>query len=240
VILCNTDRQPQKQRLYLRTLLERRVDGILVAGGSFGRAEAALTAGRVPVVMIGRHPVRCPSVRIDNVAAAATVTEHLLALGHRRIACLSGPRDSLTAVDRVEGYRRTLRDAGLAVDHRLVVEVGFAAVALEWVVDRWFAARSLPSAVIAPNDQVAIGMIRALYERGLRVPEDVSVTGFDDTPVASCVVPSLTTMAVPMRDLGRVAVELLLALLEDARAESVVLPCTLRVRESTSVCRGRD
>lgn len=240
VILCNTDRNPEKQRLYLRALMERRVDGILIAGGSFGRAEAEITGGSLPLVMIGRHRARFPSVRIDNVAAGAAATRHLLALGHRRIACLAGPRYSLTAADRVKGYTGALRAAPLPVDRRLVVEVGFAPVGLAGVMERLFAMPDCPTAIVAPNDQVAIGVIRALYERGLRVPGDVSVVGFDDTPLASFVVPSLTTVAVPTHDLGRVAVELLLAVLDGESVKSVVLSCTLHARESTSVCRGRD
>jgi LacI family transcriptional regulator len=91
VILCNTDRDPDKQRLYLRALMERRVDGLIIAGGSFGRAEINITGASLPLVMIGRHPARFPSVRIDNVDAGAMATGHLLALGHRRIAHMAGP-----------------------------------------------------------------------------------------------------------------------------------------------------
>lgn len=240
VILCNTDRNPEKQRVYLRALMERRVDGLIIAGGSFGRTEAEIAGESLPVVMIGRHRVRFPSVRIDNVAAGAMATGHLLALKHRRIACLAGPPRSLTAADRVRGYEQALRAASVPLDRGLVVEVGFAPERLDGVVGRLFAGPDRPTAVVAPNDQVAIGMIRALHERGLRVPGDVSVVGFDDTPLASYTVPSLTTVAVPMRDLGRAAVDLLLSMFKGAAVRSVVMPCMLHVRESTSVCRGRD
>jgi LacI family transcriptional regulator len=241
VILCNTDRDAAKQRLYLRALMERRVDGLIVAGGSFGRAEVEITGEGFPLVMIGRHPARFPSVRVDNVAAAVLATGHLLDLGHRRIACLAGPAVSLTAADRVRGYRQALAAATLPVDPALTREVGFTAYRTHEAVKALFEVPDPPTGVIAANDQVAIGVIRALHEIGLRVPEDVSVVGFDDTPVASYTVPSLTTVAVPTYELGKTAVDMLLKILEGARAAPVVLRCALRVRESTArIHGGRD
>jgi LacI family transcriptional regulator len=240
VILCNTDRRVEKQRLYLRALMERRVDGIIIAGGSFGRPETEITGKSLPVVMIGRHPARFPSVRIDNVTAAALATDHLLALGHRRIACLSGPSISLTAADRVKGYLRALQAAAVPADPALIREVGFAPAGTAGAVRALFDMAQPPTAVVAPNDQVAIATIRALHELGRRVPDEVSVVGFDDTPLASYTVPSLTTVAIPTYDLGRTAVELLVRVLEGRRATSVVRPCALRIRESTApVQRGR-
>jgi DNA-binding LacI/PurR family transcriptional regulator len=235
VILCNTDRDPAKLRLYLRALMERRVDGLVVAGGSFGRAEEEITGQTLPVVMIGRDRARLPSVRVDNVAAGALATRHLLDLGHRRIACLAGPSASTTAADRVSGYRRALREAGVPGEHAVVLEAGFAPAGVPVVVGRLLALDPPPTAIVAPNDLVAVAVVRALHERGRRVPDQVSVVGFDDIPVASYVVPSLTTVAVPTHALGRAAVETLLALLAGRQATAVVLACELCVRESTSV-----
>jgi LacI family transcriptional regulator len=238
VILCNTDRDPGKQRLYLRALMERRVDGLIIAGGVFGRREIGITGEAFPLVMIGRHPARVPSVRVDNVAAAVMATTHLLDLGHRRIVCLAGPAISLTAADRLKGYRKALEAAAVAVDAGLIREVGFTPAAARDAVSALFGVPGAPTAVVASNDQVAIGAIRALHELGLRVPDDVSVVGFDDTPVASYTVPSLTTVAVPAGDLGRAAVALLVTILEGKRAGSIVLPCALRIRESTAGTHG--
>lgn len=234
VILCNTDRDPRKQRLYLRALMERRVDGLIVAGGTFGRGESEVTGDDLPVVMIGRHRARFPSVGIDNVAAAALATRHLIALGHRRIAHLAGPAVSLTAADRLRGYRLALEAASIAVDAGLVVEVGFTPLRAGAAVRAACRDRRRPTAILAANDQVAIGVIRALHELGLRVPDDISVVGFDDTPLASYTVPSLTTVAVPSYELGRSAVALMAAVLDGRRPASLVLPCELRVRESTA------
>jgi len=234
VILCNTDRDPEKQRLYLRALLERRVDGLIIAGGSFGRSESEITGGDLPVVMIGRHPARFPSVRIDNVEAAALATRHLVALGHRRIVHLAGPAVSLTASDRLKGYRRALEAAAIPVEPALIIEVGFTPLRAGAAVRAAFETGRRPTAILAANDQVAIGAIRALHELGLRVPDDVSVVGFDDTPLASYTIPSLTTVAVPTAELGRTAVAMMAVALEGQRVASVVLPCELRMRESTA------
>jgi LacI family transcriptional regulator len=239
VILGNTDRRSDKQRLYLRALMERRVDGIIIAGGSFGRAEQEITGRALPVVMIGRHRARLPSVRIDNVAAGAMATRHLVELGHRQIACLAGPAVSLTSADRVKGHLRALDAARIPAEAGLIVEVGFTPARTAEAIRALFDRAVRPTGVVAANDQVGIAVIRALHDLGLRVPDDASVVGFDDTPMASYTVPSLTTVAVPTYGLGQTAVRLLLDVRSGRRASSVVLPCTLKVRESTSVHRGR-
>jgi LacI family transcriptional regulator len=140
----------------------------------------------------------------------------------------------------VKGYRQALAAAGIPVEAGLIVEVGFTPVRTQDAVAALFGSAARPTSVVAANDQVGIAVIRALHDLGLRVPDDVSVVGFDDTPVASYTVPSLTTVAVPMYDLGQTAVRLLLDVLSGRQVSSVVLPCTLKVRESTSLHRRRD
>ncbi|MDQ7829202.1 MAG: LacI family DNA-binding transcriptional regulator [Armatimonadota bacterium] len=234
VILCNTDRRPERQRAALQMLAERRVDGLVVAGGAFGPADLTVLGGRLPVVAIGRHPARVPSVRVDNVAAGALATRHLLALGHRRIACLVGPAGSTSARDRLTGYRRALRHAGVRVASRYVVPADFTPAGGRRGVERLWAQGPPPTALVAPNDQAAVGAIRALYERGVGVPGDVSVVGFDDTPLAAVTVPALTSVHIPMDELGRRALELLLQLRDGGAGRGVVLRPRLIVRESTA------
>lgn len=233
VILCNTDRDPAKQRQYLRTLLEHRVDGVVAAGGTLTVEDLRMVDGRVPVVAVGRHPARVPSVRVNNVEAARQACRHLLELGHVRVACLAGPASSLTARDRVRGYLAALREAGIQPDERWLVWSEFTAEG-GYRATRELLARCRVSAVVASNDQMALGALRALWEEGLQVPEDVSVVGFDDTPAAAVSVPALTTVAVPTYEMGRRTLELLLAVRAGRRAANVVLPTELRVRESTA------
>jgi LacI family transcriptional regulator len=239
VIVCNTDRSPEKQASYLRTLLERRVDGLIVAGGTIRERDLAHAGNVPPVVVVGRHEVSCPSVRIDNVRAAMDATSHLIGLGHRRIACLAGPLASLTAADRLAGYRRALRRAGLSSRPEDVVRDEFSLDGGRRGAERLCGLRPRPTAIVASSDQMAIGALRLLRERGVRVPDDLSIVGFDDSPLASYTVPALTSVAIPMYEIGRRVMGLLLRLRADGRAVSAVLPAELRVRETTAPPAGR-
>jgi LacI family transcriptional regulator len=235
VIACNTDRNREKQLAYLRSLLERRVDGIVVTGGTFEHEEARLLKHMgLPAVLIGRHPVRLPTVGVDNHAAARLAVQHLIDLGHRRIAFVAGPPQSLTAHDRLEGYRSTLEAAGLKPSPELVVAGDFTAASGYEATFQLMQTGDPPTAIVASNDRMAIGAMRALHEMGLEVPTEVSVVGFDDAPLAPFVVPALTTVSVPMYDLGRKAAELLFARLGGRRVSSLELEVKLVVRETTA------
>lgn len=239
VILCNTDRRRDKQEAYLRTLLERRVDGLIVTGGTFRTRDVALVRAMLPVVVVGRHEVPLSSVRVDNVGAAVAATRHLIGLGHRRIACLAGPAASLTAADRLKGVRRALCEAGLSPRPDDTVETEFSLEGGRSGAARLCASAHRPTAVVALSDQLATGALRGFSELGLRVPEDVSVVGFDDSPIAAFTVPALTSVGIPMYEVGRRAMELLLRVVAGERGTSVVLPTELRVRESTAPPRAQ-
>jgi len=235
VLVCNTDRDPSRQVQSLRTLRERRADGVIVAGGQLDKAAVDLLKGTdMAVAAIGRHLVPVPSVRVDNVAAALEATRYLLSLGHRRIAIITGPTGSLTASDRLEGYQRALTEAAIPLRREYVVEGGFRVEGGYAGAKRLLTLSAPPTAILAGNDHMAFGAIRALHEMGLRVPQDVSIVGFDDTLVAQYTVPALTTVAIPMYDLGRKAASVLFTRLEGRRTPMVtVLSTELRIREST-------
>lgn len=237
VLLCNTDRDPAKQRQYLRALLERRVDGVVVTGGTLTPEDLRTVDGRVPLVAVGRHPVEVPCVRVDNVEAGRQACRHLLELGHRHVGCLGGPAASLTAQDRVQGYREALRQAGVEPREEWVVWSEFTAEG-GYRAARELLARCEVTGVVAGNDQMALGAVRALWELGLRVPDHVSVVGFDDTPVAAVTVPALTTVNIPAYRMGRCAMEHLVRLREGHPAEDVVLHSELRIRESSGPARA--
>lgn len=243
VVLCNTDRNPDKERQYFDVLKEKRVDGIIFTGGGINndRHLLLLEDEAIGVVVIGRHAVPFKSISVDNVAAAYDLTLHLLNKGHRRIAFLSGPLSSTTSQDRLEGYKRALARFGAQCDEALVREEDFkaqsgrnAAMAL---LDLEGPAR--PTALIAANDQMAIGAISGARERGLRVPEDLAVAGFDDIPLASLVHPPLTTVRLPMREMGSRAMELMMGVIAEKQGrdpagnEQVLLPYEIVLRAST-------
>lgn len=238
VILCNTDRSRERTKEYLRVLREKRVDGVIFTGG--GAVEDAsrehfFEQGSVATVVIGRHKANLPAVQVDNVRAAQEAVEHLLHLGHRRIATVTGPAVSTTARDRLEGYRRAIEAEGVDIESGWIVEGDFEFSSGYQAVGR------LPlrgpgkiTAIFAHNDLMAIGAIKALQERGLKVPEDVAVVGFDNIPLASFITPTLSTVAVPVYDLGVTAMRVLAELLAGRKVPPVTFLAThLEVRESS-------
>lgn len=238
VVLCNTDRDPAKISGYLDTLIKTRVDGIVVAGGGWTDVPdrtAVLGTYRTGLVAVGRHLTAHPSVRIDNVAASRAAAEHLIGLGHRRIAFLGGPASSTTVQDRAQGYRDALKVADLAGSAPavrygdFVEESGYAAT--RELLDTGLP----PTALLCANDRIALGAYAAVADAGRRVPRDVSVIGFDDTPIARFVRPTLTTVAIPTYEMGGAAVRLLLAQLEgSAEPKLQIMPTRLVVRNSVA------
>lgn len=243
VIFCNTDENPAKQAQYLDMLLRRRVDGVLLvpaeSGGERGRAAIhALLAQQVKVVVLDRRidGVAVDSVRGDSVGGARQLTEHLLALGHCAIGCLSGPANLSVTAERVAGYRQALQAAGVPADDDLVrygsftVESGYA------LTHELLLRTPRPSAIFAANNFLAIGVLRALREAGLRTPDDLSLAVFDDLPASYVAEPFLTVAAQPAYELGAAAATLVLQRVLGAGDQSVaelVLPTQLIVRAST-------
>jgi DNA-binding LacI/PurR family transcriptional regulator len=227
------------QRGYLRLLLERRVEGLILARPSVPLSSddllPAKTAG-VPIVSVASAELPgFALVDVDNVQGGYDATRHLLDLGHRAIATLVGPREFPSSAARFEGYRHALAEAGVAEDPAL------AEHAVDWGLEsgRKAAARLLErgahfTALFAHSDLIALGAIRQLREAGRRVPEDISVVGYDDLPTAAYVDPPLTTVHQPMGEVGAVAAALVLDQLagRDGAAGTHLLPAELVVRES--------
>ncbi len=179
---------------------------------------------------------RVPTVSAAHSLGASEAVEHLLSLGHRRIAAITGPRGWIATEERLRGYRGALAAAGVMPSPELVVESDFhaeggvaAALSLLDLPDP-------PTAIFAFNDMLAIGVMQAARERGVRIPEDLSVVGFDDTFEASIVTPALTTVRQPLAEMGRMAVNLLVRQLQNQRIEAlhVQLETKLIVRNSTA------
>ncbi len=177
-----------------------------------------------------------PSVSATNALGGRAATEHLLALGHRRIGAITGVPEWLASVERLNGYRAALASAGVVPDSALVVESDWAVEGGEAAAGHLLDLPDPPTAVFAFNDNMAIGALRAARARGLRVPADFSVVGFDDSEQATTATPGLTTVHQPVAAMGRIAVTLLLRLLEHRRGEglSIELQTRLIVRDSTA------
>ncbi|MCA4964710.1 LacI family DNA-binding transcriptional regulator [Pseudomonas sp. Y24-6] len=242
VILCNSDDNPDKQRSYLRVLLEKRIDGLIVAsaGGDAGLAEG-LAVVRTPMVIVDRglEGVNADMVRIDHEYGAYLATRHLLELGHRDIATIGGPASTSVAQMRLAGFCRALREAGIEVPGERMLESdftstgGYAAAAL-------LLETNPPSAIFAGNDMIGIGVLRAAAERNIRVPSELSVIGFDDIQMSRYVYPALTTVGQSILQLGEMAAEVLLRRIASpamATDQRIVTP-SIVLRESTAPLAG--
>jgi len=241
VQICHTGRDPLVELLQVRGLVANRVGAILVAGSGF--VEASMEAdvrgelqryiamgGRVAV--IGRHHLGVDAVLPDNVDGGRAIVEHVLGLGHRRIAFVSGSRRLTTIADRLEGMHTALREAGLDADALPVIEAEFTRDGGRWCARRVLDEHPRTTAVIALNDDMAIGCLSELRRAGVGVPDQMSVTGFDDVAVAQDLAPGLTTVRLPMSEMGERA--LALALKESGvRARRQRMRAELVVRDST-------
>ena len=230
------------EEMYRRVVGGGHLDGVVVASTRVADPLVGrLIDDSVPFVMVGRHPdERVRYVDIDNVAAARMAVDHLARLGHRRIGIVTGPLDMPSASDRLEGYRRALAAHKLRVDEGLIVEGDFTEASGMAAARRLLSVRA--TAIFAANDGMAVGALKVIRERGLQVPEDVALVGFDDLPIAASLQPALTTVRQPIEQMGSMAADLLLSLLdnppeEHPPAQKLILPAKLVVRESCGALR---
>jgi LacI family transcriptional regulator len=245
VFLCNSDNDPKRQQQYMRTLLEKRVDGLLLSSAGDDEALARIfKLASVPSVTVDRlvAGARADRVSVNNQQGAYKAVKHLIDLGHKRIACISGPAEFEVARERVEGWRQSLRDAGIEVDEALVTASDFSSpggyeAARRLLRNQADPANSSPvTAIFASNDMMAIGALRAAAELGLKLPQQLSIVGFDDIELSRYVFPALTTVGCGVRQLGAEAGRVLIARIENPGAElkDVLLTPGLVVRESTA------
>jgi LacI family transcriptional regulator len=249
ILLCHLNADPAQEQRHLTTLYARRVDGILLASAQtyFQRSEGA--GHDIPIVFFDRIPGgRCgPAVSTSNFEAAQEATNYLIRLGHRRIALITGLLSISTGAERAEGFRHAVGAAGLPVREEFFV---CGDSRLEGGYKRGKELLSLPvppTAIIAANEDMTLGLIRALAEMGIRCPEQVSVIGFDDLvtgpdgfSLAAMFVPRLTAVAQFGYEMGKVAVRTLLQNIEDTeknrkKEEGIIrIPAELRIRGSTA------
>lgn len=240
VVLCNTEGDLEKQISYTNVLIQNQVAGIVfVAAGVSTELVEDLQRRQVPLVVVDREvpDVAVDTVLTDHYQGGRLATQHLVDLGHRRIACISAGSELSPSSDRVTGYQDVLRENGLAVDEQLIVRGDFQYKSGFEAAQQLLALAEPPTAVFASNDLMAVGCISAATQQGLRVPEDLSVVGFDDVRLASFTNPPLTTIAQPKREIGTLAVDMLLARINDLASPIRFerLDTALKVRYSTAV-----
>jgi LacI family transcriptional regulator len=244
LILYTTHRTASKESNYVANLAQGMVDGLLlVLPRSPADYVEILTDRRFPFVLIDHQGTgkECPAVGATNWQGAYNATEYLIKLGHQRIGFITGSMDLGCAQDRLAGYRSALRTHHIPETPELQYEGGF------FQPDGYAGAEALldlddpPSAIFASNDVMAMGVMDAVRNRGLRVPDDVSVIGFDNVPQSAVVFPPLTTVQQPLEQMGRVATQMLLGILNKPEKHTgrIELPTELVVRSSSSPPKGR-
>ncbi|SEO66676.1 LacI family DNA-binding transcriptional regulator [Aquisalimonas asiatica] len=219
----------------VRLLIARRVDGIIILSGNLTSAQITQYSGQVPVVATG-HRIEAPkawAIELDNERGGVMATRHLLDLGHRRIAHIRGPEEHADAEQRFAGYRRALEEAGVQYDERLVVPGDFYETSGVLGVAELLARGAPFTAIFAANDQMAYGVRLALSRQGIRVPDDISLIGFDDLPGSLYTTPPLTTVRQPLFDMGRIAAGNLLRIIDGDPPEPFAPEVELVVRETT-------
>ena len=220
----------------IEVLRSRRVDGIIVLTGRLSDAALRAVSRQLPVVVTGRS-LKAPglfSLNFDNLTGARLATEHLLALGHRRIAFIGGDPVHPDALERERGYRAAFAAVDLPVDESLITAGAYYEESGREAVERLLNAGRRFTAIFSANDQMAFGAALALHRRGLRVPQDVSMVGFDDLAASSYTIPPLSSVHQPMQELGRLAATAMLDLLA-GRKPGVAMPAPQLVsRESTA------
>lgn len=219
-MLGSTDCRPGNEPEYTRLLTERHVEGILFArahGGAYESHLAKLVRSGIPLVSASFSLNTTPLtvVDVDNVEGGFNATQCLIEHGHSRIAMIKGPETFKSATDRLKGYLSALQAAGLSMDPALIVEGDWYYESGYTAMQTLLARRQPFTALFAQSDAMAIGAMRAMREADLRVPQDVSVVGYDDLPVAAFVDPPLTTIRQPMREVGETATQLLIQEIEE-------------------------
>ena len=245
LLLSLFDDPARQEEMYQRVLRSGYLDGVIVASTSLDDPLIPdLLRDRIPFVSVGQYPNgRVHYVDVDNVAGGRMAVEHLIRLGRQRIATITGPLDMTAGQDRLEGYRQALKAHRIPVEEELIVEGDFTEASGTVGMQRLLPVS--PSAVFVASDMMAIGALKALRQADRQVPQDIALVSFDDIPIASAIVPALTTVRQPIERMGSMAVEVLLSVLEDssgeeAPAQRIVLPTELVIRASCGSALSRS
>jgi LacI family transcriptional regulator len=239
LIVANTDNDPRREERSLQTLIARQVDGLLIATSHVDGDEEEPFDLSLPVVLVNRRSGRAhPSIVPDDSQGVALVVEHLLGLGHRHVGHIAGPADTSTGRTRATAFSEQATKAGVFDPRCVQTAPLFAVEEGRQACDELLERCPELTAIFAANDLLAVGCLRAVRARGLRVPDDISLVGFNDMPLVDLLDPPLTTVRVPQYDMGFQAGQLLLARLAtpavSAAPAAVELPGSLIVRRSTA------
>lgn len=236
VLLCNSDRDPEREQRFVFMLRAKQVDGVVITPhGDASALLQPLLAAHIPVVVLEHSLPGIHCIGIDDLEGGRLATQHLIDLGHRRIGVIHHETTALS-VQRQQGYRMALAAAGIEYRPELVITSGSMQADGYSAMQRLLALHQRPTAVFTHNDIIALGAMRAIYDRGLAVPQDISIVGYDDIAAAAYLAPPLTTVRSPKTEMGMLAARTILQLVQepDLPAQTVTLPVELIVRASTA------
>lgn len=239
IILCNSYDDPKKQAAYTRVLMEKRIDGlILVSSGSDEELNQLLNDEGIPKVLVDREVpgLIADFIEADHEQGGYLATKYLIDLGHRNIACVAGPQNLLLSSDRVHGYRRALQEAGIPLRDDFLTYSDFTSEGGFNAMQQLLALPQRPSAIFLSNDLMAIGGLCAAQQAGVRIPEQLSIMGYDDIALASFSTPRLTTIAQPKYEIGVLTAQVMVARIRNAELpwRREMLQTKLVIRQSTA------
>jgi len=242
VILCNTDDKLKKERTYLQILKGKGVDGLILGTAHIkDRSILELEMKKFPYILVSRNieglDKNC--IIVDDIEGGMMATEYLIKLGHCRIAHITGPLVTRSAINRLKGYRLALKKYEIEYKDELVGEGDFKIKGGYQIMKKFLKLAKPPTVIFAANDLLALGVMQAIQKKNFHIPEDFSVVGFNDIKLASFVYPALTTIRQPMLEMGELAVEMLLKIIEkgEFNQKKIILKPKLIVRGS---CRKID
>lgn len=227
LILCNTEGDNERMHESINTLLQKRVDGVILMCSSLEgeRLDVLDQYPDIPVVVMDWGPMQFTSDKIqdNSLRGGYMATKHLIESGHKEIGCITGPLVKHQAQMRYKGYKRALNEAGLSFKAEWIIESDFECEGGYQAFNKMHQAGVLPSAIFVCNDMMSMGVINAASEKGIGIPDDLSIIGYDDIYIAKFMTPSLTTIHQPKYRLGKAAVETLLYRLENSETEVQVV-----------------
>ncbi len=240
VILCNTDEDPMKEREYLSALHERGIDGLIISPSPGNDSYLKkLTRGGTPIVLVDRKikGVRVPMVMVDNESGAYEAISYLISLGHRRIGIITGLRGTSTGEERLAGYERALKEHHLSQNPELVKAGDYRREKAKEAAEEFLRMKNSPTALFVSNEPMASGVLLALRENKVKIPEEMSIVGFDDPIWAPLTNPALTTVSQPSYSIGTFACQTLLKEIKGTGRsktpfEDIMLKSKLIIRES--------
>jgi DNA-binding LacI/PurR family transcriptional regulator len=234
VTICSTENTSHELEIVDRLLREKRIDGLIIITPRRVKTDILRDYKDFPIVVIDGIVDSVHSITIDNFDGGLVATNHLIGLGHREIAMITGPLDSWECAERMRGYREALSLSGIQVTDEFIFQGNYDLESGQAGAEYFLTFEHLPTAVFAANDWMAIGAIEVFKEKGLRVPEDIAVVGFDDNVLAARVTPKLTTVRQPVNELGRMGAKRMLDTIAkaDMYPSTTMLRCSMVIRDS--------